>query len=66
MDDEIESGQLVALADKTVPSDSAYWLVTSQTDFPKPEVKQFRRWLLAELGLPVEHRKAAKSVLCNS
>jgi LysR family transcriptional regulator, glycine cleavage system transcriptional activator len=50
VDEDLESGRLVALADQTVPSDSAFWLVTSQTEFEKPEVKQFRRWLLSELG----------------
>jgi LysR family transcriptional regulator, glycine cleavage system transcriptional activator len=57
VDDDIESGRLVPLVDQTIPSGSCYWLVTSETDFQKPEVKLFRRWLLSELGLEPEHRK---------
>ena len=34
----------------TVACGSGYWLVTAHTDFQKPEVKLFCRWLLAELG----------------
>jgi DNA-binding transcriptional LysR family regulator len=66
VDDDIESGRLVPLADQTIPSGSAYWLVTSQTDFQKQEVKRFRHWLLSELGLSAEHRTAPQSGLCNS
>jgi DNA-binding transcriptional LysR family regulator len=57
VDQDLESGRLVTLADEAIPSDSAFWLVTSQTEFEKPEVKQFRQWLLAELGVATEHRK---------
>jgi LysR family transcriptional regulator, glycine cleavage system transcriptional activator len=57
VDEDLESGRLVALANQATPSDSAFWLVTSQTEFEKPEVKQFRQWLLSELGVPTEHRK---------
>jgi hypothetical protein len=49
------------LADQTIPSDSGYWLVTAETEFQKPEVKLFRRWLLSELGAATEHRKPAPS-----
>jgi LysR family transcriptional regulator, glycine cleavage system transcriptional activator len=48
VDDDIASGRLVPLPGHTVPSGNAYWLVTAQTDFQKPEVKLFRRWLLSE------------------
>jgi LysR family glycine cleavage system transcriptional activator len=48
VDDDIASGRLVPLPGPSVPSGNAYWLVTAQTDFQKPEVKQFRRWLLSE------------------
>jgi DNA-binding transcriptional LysR family regulator len=59
VDGDIESGRLVPLASQTIPSGSGYWLVTSETEFQKPEVKLFRRWLLSELGAPTEHRKPA-------
>ncbi len=66
VDEDIESGRLVPLASQAIPSGSAYWLVTSQTEFQKPEVKRFRQWLLAELGVAGEHRKDTQSGLCNS
>jgi LysR family transcriptional regulator, glycine cleavage system transcriptional activator len=50
VDDDIASGRLVALEGHAIPSGSSYWLVTAQADFQKPEVKHFRRWLLAALG----------------
>ena len=50
VDGDIESGRLVPLAGQTIPSGSGYWLVTAETEFQKPEVKLFRRWLLSELG----------------
>jgi DNA-binding transcriptional LysR family regulator len=49
VDDDIASGRLAPLPGRTVASGNAYWLVTAPTDFQKPEVKQFRRWLLSEL-----------------
>jgi LysR family glycine cleavage system transcriptional activator len=61
VDDDIESGRLVPLVGRTIPSGSGYWLVTSQTDFQKPEVKLVRHWLLSELGAGAEHRRAARS-----
>jgi DNA-binding transcriptional LysR family regulator len=60
LDDEIASGRLVTLGDKTVTSGDAYWLVTPEVDFQKPEVKLFRSWLLAELGIEPAS-KAAKN-----
>jgi len=61
VDDEIASGRLVALVDKPISSGSAYWLITSETDFQKPEVKLFRDWLLSELGAETKGSKAATS-----
>jgi LysR family glycine cleavage system transcriptional activator len=61
VDDDIENGRLVPLVDRTLPSGSGYWLITSHADFQKPEVKQFRRWLLSELGVGAEQRKSALS-----
>jgi hypothetical protein len=31
--------------------------VTTQTEFPKPEVKLFKQWLLAELGAAAGQKK---------
>jgi LysR family transcriptional regulator, glycine cleavage system transcriptional activator len=57
IDDDVRSGRLVPLAKQAIPSGSSYWLVTAQTDFQKPEVKAFRRWLLSELNPgPGHHR----------
>lgn len=61
VDDDVESGRLVALVGQTIASGSRYWLVTSPTDFQKPEVKLFRQWLLSELGPGAEPRKSARS-----
>jgi LysR family transcriptional regulator, glycine cleavage system transcriptional activator len=51
LDDEIASGRLVTLGDKTITSGDAYWLVTPEAEFQKPEVKLFSNWLTAELGV---------------
>jgi DNA-binding transcriptional LysR family regulator len=51
LDDEIASGRLVTLGGKAIPSGDCYWLVTPEAEFQKPEVKLFRNWLLAELGI---------------
>jgi LysR family transcriptional regulator, glycine cleavage system transcriptional activator len=56
VDDDLESGRLVALTSQTIPSGSAFWLVTPQTEFEKPEIKQFRQWLLSELGVGSQTR----------
>jgi len=61
VDDDLASGRLVPLLGETIPSGSGYWLVASQTDFQKPEVKMFRHWLLSELGAATEDRKASRS-----
>jgi LysR family glycine cleavage system transcriptional activator len=60
LDDEIASGRLVTLGGKTITSGDAYWLVTPEAEFQKPEVKLFRNWLLAELGIE-NGDKSAKS-----
>jgi DNA-binding transcriptional LysR family regulator len=65
VDEDIESGQLVPLSGQTIPSRSGYWLVTPQTDFQKPEVKLFRRWLLSELDVGTERRKSSRSSSVN-
>jgi LysR family transcriptional regulator, glycine cleavage system transcriptional activator len=57
IDADIEAGRLVALGGRAVPSGSAYWLITAETEFEKPEVKLFRQWLLTELGHAPAPRK---------
>lgn len=59
--EEIAGGDLVPLAAAAIPSDCGYWLVTAQTEFQKPEVKQFQRWLLAELGAAAEGQPPHKA-----
>ena len=60
VDEDIAAGRLVPLAAQTIASGSSYWLVTSPTEFQKPEVKLFRQWLLTELGATIERGKTAK------
>jgi DNA-binding transcriptional LysR family regulator len=57
VDDDIENGHLVPLLGQSIPSGSGYWLIAAETDFQKPEVKLFRRWLLSELGVGNERQK---------
>jgi DNA-binding transcriptional LysR family regulator len=59
VDGDIAAGRLIALAEHAIPSGNGYWLVTSQTGFEKPEVKQFRRWLLSELGAGADRHDPA-------
>ncbi len=61
VDEDVEAGRLISLGGGAIESGSSYWLVTSQTEFQKPEVKVFRRWLLAELGTGAGHRKSPRS-----
>jgi hypothetical protein len=35
-------------------------MIAAETDFLKPEVKLFRRWLLAELGIGDERPKSSR------
>jgi DNA-binding transcriptional LysR family regulator len=58
VDDDIDSGRLVTLADREIPSGNGYWLVTSQAEFQKPEVKLFKRWLLSELAVASDESKS--------
>jgi DNA-binding transcriptional LysR family regulator len=60
VDVDIESGRLVPVIGQAVPSGSGYWMIAAETDFLKPEVKLFRRWLLAELGIGDEHPKSSR------
>jgi len=54
--EDVAAGHLVPLGSQTVPSGNGYWLVTAQTEFQKPEVKLFKRWLLSEIVSATEHR----------
>jgi LysR family transcriptional regulator, glycine cleavage system transcriptional activator len=58
LDDDIDGGRLIALFDRSIPSGNGYWLVTAQSDFQKPEVKLFKRWMLSEFGNEAEHKPA--------
>jgi LysR family transcriptional regulator, glycine cleavage system transcriptional activator len=60
VDDEVETGRLVPLADQEIPSGSGYWLVTPQTHFQKPEVKLFGDWILSELSSGPENGKSMR------
>jgi len=62
VDDDIESGRLVPLVEQTIAGNAGYWLVTQQTDFQKPEVKLFKRWLLSELGTATRPPKSARAL----
>jgi LysR family transcriptional regulator, glycine cleavage system transcriptional activator len=66
LDDEIASGRLVTLGGKAITSGDAYWLVTPEAEFQKPEVKLFRNWLLAELGLENADGKSAKGAVAKA
>jgi len=57
VDEEIANGRLVPLVSEAIPSGNGYWLVTSQTEFQKPEVKSFKRWLVSELAVNSEERR---------
>jgi DNA-binding transcriptional LysR family regulator len=61
VDDDTAAGRLVPLVRQAIPSGSGYWLVTSQTEFQKPEVKRFRRWLVSELSAGAEDQKSTPS-----
>jgi DNA-binding transcriptional LysR family regulator len=58
VDDDVAAGRLVPVVDRVIPTGGGYWLVTSQTEFQKPEVKKFRRWLLSELGAGADQPEA--------
>jgi LysR family transcriptional regulator, glycine cleavage system transcriptional activator len=58
LDEDIDSGRLVPLFEQSIPSGSGYWLVTAQTDFQKPEVRLFKRWMLSEFSTEAENKSA--------
>jgi LysR family transcriptional regulator, glycine cleavage system transcriptional activator len=62
VDEDIAHGALVPLAVEPIASGSGYWLITSPTEFQKPEVKAFQNWIASELRGGGKHRKSARSV----
>lgn len=50
IDHYVASGRLVELCPPPLPGDTGYWLVGTEATFDRPEVNQFRRWVLEELG----------------
>ena len=60
LDDDIDSGRLIPLFDRSIPSGNGYWLVTAQTDFQKPEVKLFKRWMLSEFGREADRSRRVR------
>ncbi|SKA33316.1 DNA-binding transcriptional regulator, LysR family [Enhydrobacter aerosaccus] len=52
VDRELASGELIELADKGVAAETAYWLVSASEAEGRPELRGFKRWLIAEAGKP--------------
>ncbi|MBS0517256.1 MAG: LysR family transcriptional regulator [Proteobacteria bacterium] len=49
-DRELADGTLVELAGEAVAAETAYWLVSAPDSGRRPELRDFRRWLVAEAG----------------
>jgi len=62
VDDDLSAGRLVVAVDRTVPSGSSYWFVSAETNFEKPEVKLFRKWLVTQFGQPDAAAKISSMV----
>jgi len=45
---ELESGRLVEIWTKPIPSDTAYWLVSSKLSSGEENITAFRRWIMTE------------------
>jgi len=50
IDEDLSAGRLVPVAERVLPSGRSYWFVTADTNFEKPEVKVFRKWLLSQFA----------------
>lgn len=48
VDRELESGALVRLVEPPVPAETAYWLVSAEDSHRRPELRDFKRWLVSE------------------
>ncbi len=50
VEEDLEAGRLVAPFDISLPSHSAYWIVTPERMAERPKIAAFRDWLFAESG----------------
>lgn len=50
VDRELEAGDLVEAVTDAIPAETAYWLVSAPDGEGRPEVRDFRRWMLTEAG----------------
>ncbi|RAS26487.1 LysR substrate-binding domain-containing protein [Paraburkholderia bryophila] len=48
VDSDLASGALVEACAETIASDTAYWLVSAENAEHRPELLDFRRWLVSE------------------
>ncbi|NYH16446.1 LysR substrate-binding domain-containing protein [Paraburkholderia bryophila] len=48
VDSDLASGSLVEARPETIASDTAYWLVSAENTERRPELLDFRRWLVSE------------------
>lgn len=48
VDSDLASGMLVEARPQTITSDTAYWLVSAENAERRPELLDFRRWLVSE------------------
>jgi len=50
VDRDLVSGALVEAASSTIASSTAYWLVSAEDAQRRPELLDFRQWMLSEAG----------------
>lgn len=48
VDRELASGELVRLVEQPVAAETSYWLVSAEESHRRPELRDFKRWLVAE------------------
>lgn len=48
VDRELASGELVRLVEEPMAAETAYWLVSTEESQRRPELRDFKRWLVAE------------------
>ena len=48
VEDDLEAGRLIAPFDISLPSHSAYWVVTPERMAERPKIAAFRDWLFEE------------------
>jgi DNA-binding transcriptional LysR family regulator len=48
VDRDLQSGELVALSDKTLPVETTHWLVSAEGADRRPDLRDFKHWLIAE------------------